>query len=145
LQKTYDLVMLTTGTDILRGDETIEPRGATYAEKRETDRMRMLEFMQNTANPIDMQIIGVPGRAEILRSVANTFMDGQKIVPSEANIQAMLRQQQAQAAAQAQAQQVGQAAGGPPGAPGSPEAPEEVRNEPQEMARETDNMHRTAA
>jgi hypothetical protein len=63
IQKCYDMVLLTSDTDVIKGDEKIVVRGATTAEARETDRMRLLEFLQMTANPIDAQIIGVPGRA----------------------------------------------------------------------------------
>ena len=64
-------------------------------------RARQLEFLQATANPIDMQIVGPKGRAAVLRSVSsNMGMDGDEIVPSEDALNQM--QQQAAQAAQAQ-------------------------------------------
>lgn len=138
LQRTYDLVLLTTGTKILRGDESIEVQGATHAETRETDRMRMLEFLQYTNNPTDFGIIGVQGRAAVLRQVANTFMNGEQIVPSEAEIEAMVRQQQAAAQAAANGQAAVDAAG-------QAAAPEDQKTDPNAVAAETDNMHRVAA
>jgi hypothetical protein len=150
LKKTYDLILLTTGTDVLQGDENIVARGATYAEERETDRMRMIEFMQATTNPIDMQIMGIDGRATLLREVSNSFLpSGEEIVPSE---QAMMMRQQA---AQQQAAMQGALAGpGEPGAgdtgqgppvPGGPPQPNPTppRGVSQQMARPTDNMQRT--
>jgi len=80
--------------------------------QRETQRQRQLEFLQITANPIDMQITGVKGRAEVLRSVAAGIgLDGENIVPPEEEIKAM------------QAGPPGAPPGGPPGAPGGPGAP----------------------
>jgi hypothetical protein len=55
--------------------------------QRETDRARRLEFLQMTANPIDMGIVGPDGRAKVLRSIADDLgMDGEEIVPNEAEL-----------------------------------------------------------
>jgi hypothetical protein len=109
IQKCYDMVLLTSDTDVIKGDETIRVRGATTAEARETDRMRLLEFLQMTMNPIDTQIIGPQGRANVLRHVSDALgLHGEEIVPSEDELKS--RMMQAQVAA----------AGGPPGAPGGP-------------------------
>ena len=59
----YDMVMLTDTTGMLRGDESISVLGVNVAMQRETQRQRQLEFLQITANPIDMQITGISGRA----------------------------------------------------------------------------------
>lgn len=156
LRKTYDLVLLTTGNKVLRGDESIVVRGATFAEKRETDRMRELEFMQYTNNPTDLAIIGPTGRANMLRNIAGTFMGGDDIVPSKSEIEAQLRAQQAAAQAQA-AQQAIQGAANPeqeqeqgqaPGQKsngGSPTKPNAPKGQSQQLAEGTDNMHRTNA
>jgi hypothetical protein len=85
LELLYDYVMLTDNTGLLRGDEAIDVRGVTAALQKEQDRVRQLEFLQLTGNPIDMQIIGPQGRAAILREVAETLgMDHEQIVPDEA-------------------------------------------------------------
>src|SRR5690606_14594831 len=101
------MIMLTM-PGVFRGDEQIDVKGVNYAVKREQDRMRQLEFLQLTGNPLDMQIVGVEGRANVIRSIAsNLGLDHERVVPDDEQLRA---QQQA-----AQAQQ--QAAGGPPGAP----------------------------
>jgi hypothetical protein len=95
---------------MLTGEENIRVMGVSVAVQRETERSRQLEFLQATANPIDAQIIGPDGRAEILRSVASTIgLDGTKIVPSEDDLKA---KEQAQAQAAAQQQQMAQAGAG---------------------------------
>lgn len=119
LSMLYDMIMLTDQSGLLTGEETIRVMGVTVAIQRETQRARQLEFLQITANPLDVGIIGPKGRAAVLRSVAETIgMDGEEIVPSDEELQA----QQAAAAQQAQnaAQNAAQAQGGqkPTGATG---------------------------
>lgn len=95
----YDMVMLTDETGIFTGQEQVRVMGVNVAAQRETQRVRQLEFLQTTANPIDMSIIGPKGRAAVLRSVAQTIgLDGEKIVPSEDDLDK--QQQQAEMLAQ---------------------------------------------
>ena len=101
----FDMVMMTDQTGLLTGEEKVRVLGVQVAQQRETQRARQLEFLQLTANPIDMAIIGPKGRAQVLRNVATEIgLPGENIVPSEAD----LDKQQQQAAAAAGAQ------GGPP-------------------------------
>jgi hypothetical protein len=93
IQHLYDMVMLTDKGQTLRGDEEIMVKGVTMAVQKEQDRVRQLEFLNMTANPIDQQIIGPQGRAAILRKLAgNLGLDYEKIVPTDEDIQAMLAQ-----------------------------------------------------
>ena len=126
----YDMIMLTNPT-MFRGDECIVVKGVNSAVKREQDRMRQLEFLQVTgANPIDMQIIGPLGRANVLRSLAgNLGLEHERVVPTDAEIQALL------------APPPGAVPGAPPGAaPGAQQgqtpAPKEQRAGP-EAARQS--------
>ena len=48
LQRLYDTVLLTDESGRLQGDENIRVRGVTFANKRETERARILEFLQLT-------------------------------------------------------------------------------------------------
>ena len=108
LSSLYDMVMLTDETGLLSGQENIRVMGVTVAIQRETQRARQLEFLQTTANPIDIGIMGPTGRAEVLRSVAEGIgIPGNNIIPSadvlkEKEQQATMLQQQA---AQAQGDQ----------------------------------------
>jgi hypothetical protein len=92
LEMLYDMVMLTDpGT--LRGDENIVVRGVSNAIQKEQDRVRQLEFLNLTANPIDMQIIGPRGRAGVLRAVAeNLGLEYEDIVAEDEQVQQMLQQ-----------------------------------------------------
>ena len=99
----YDLVMLTDTTGLLTGDEEVKVLGVNVAVQKETQRARQLEFLQTTANPIDMQIIGPKGRAKVLRPVADGLgLPGDDIVPTDEQ----LNEQQQLAAHAAQAQGV---------------------------------------
>ena len=111
LRQLLDMVMLTDPSGMLTGQETVRVLGVTVALQKETQRSRQLEFLQITANPIDSQIVGVKGRAALLRSVSDTLgLDGQQIVPTEDELekQQQQMQQMAQAAAMAQGQQAPQ-------------------------------------
>lgn len=114
----------------LKGDVQIVARGANALMAKEAAQQKRGEFLAATANPIDMQIIGIKGRAQVLREVARALeMDTDKIVPSNEELEQkeILEKalQKQQALAQAQAIQMGQgemAPGGaaPGGVAGSP-------------------------
>src|ERR1035437_5106625 len=94
-----DLIMLTDTTGLLTGEEAITIQGVNVAIQRETLRQRQIEFLQATTNPMDEKIVGMKGRASVLRSVSSTIgLDGEQIVPSEQEIEQMAaaeKQQQA--------------------------------------------------
>ena len=107
LEQTYNLIMLTDDTGMLRGDEQIQVRGVNVAIAKEQDRLRRLEFLQMTANPIDHNIVGDEGRAAVLRSIAGDLaLPHEEVVPSREQMQAVVDNAQQmgdlQAAAQAQ-------------------------------------------
>jgi hypothetical protein len=92
----------------LKGDVEILARGATNLAVRETVNTRRVEFLNATANPIDIEIIGPEGRAAILREVAKGLqMPVDEIVPSREKMEvgAKLQAAQPQAPAQGQPQQ----------------------------------------
>jgi len=113
LRMLLDIVLMTDQSGLLSGEEQVVPKGVAVAVQRETMRQRQLEFLQLTANPIDMQIIGPKGRASILRAVSSGIgLEGEEIVPSTDQMEA----QQAQAEQMAQMQ-------GKPGAEMQPPPP----------------------
>lgn len=132
LRDLYEFVMLTDTEKLFNGDERIVVKGVEVAMQKETDRVRQLEFLSITGNPIDMNIVGVKGRAAILRTLAgNLGMPGETIIPTEEELTAKEEEQRKlqmmeQAAAQAQGDQAT--------APGSTGAGR--------IGEETDNMQR---
>lgn len=92
----------------LKGDVNIVARGALSLTVKEAAQVRRNEFLAATANPIDMQIIGLDGRAELLRQSASSLdMDASKIVPSVSVLKVRAAQAAQAQAAQAAAQQQG--------------------------------------
>lgn len=69
--------------ETIKGDAQVVARGAVNLAVKETVNMRRVEFLNATANEIDMGIIGANGRAAILREVAKGLeMPTDQIVPS---------------------------------------------------------------
>jgi hypothetical protein len=103
LQALHELVLL-TGLAEVGGDDTIRVKGVSLAMAREQDRQRQLEFLQMTMNPMDQEIVGVRGRATILRELSESL--GIPIeLPSDDELQQKEQQQQQMLAAQAQGSQ----------------------------------------
>lgn len=101
--------------ETIKGDVKVVARGIHSLTVREAAQVRRTEFLQATGNPVDMQIIGMEGRAAVLREVAKSLeMDVDKVVPDPARIRANMAVQQMQQAAMAQQ--------APPG-PQDPQAP----------------------
>lgn len=102
LQSLYDILMLTDSDPdapgALRGDEAIEVKGVAVAIQRETERQRQIEMLQATANPMDAKIMGVQGRAKLLRMVAKGLgLEGEQIIPDAEQLAAMEREERAAA------------------------------------------------
>ena len=95
----------------LKGDINIVARGALSLTTKEAAQVRRNEFLAQTMNPVDMQIVGLEGRAELLRAAAkNLDLDADAIVPSASMMKIKtLQQQQAMMQQQQMAQQQQQA------------------------------------
>lgn len=110
----------------VKGDFKVVSKGALGLVHKEQIQMRRNEFLQATANPVDLQIIGVEGRSYLLRELASSLqMDTDKIVP-DVEVLKFKQQQQAeqQMAMQVMAAQQQEALPAPEGAPApGPEVP----------------------
>lgn len=111
VERAYQWKLQYDQTAKLRGDLNVRARGALSLVAKETANVRLNEFLAATGNPIDMQIIGMGGRAELLRhAVRRLDINTDKVVPSETEMKAQVMAQQ-QMAMQQQAmmqQQQGQ-------------------------------------
>lgn len=130
VEQLYDLIMVTgVGGVPLRGDESIVVRGAATVVAREAERARQLEFLGLTANPIDMQITGIEGRAAVLREISKGLgLPGSDVVPTREQFQE--RQRQTLAAQKANAEVGAQGDGNAPGKPADSTAPIENTVQP---------------
>jgi hypothetical protein len=61
---------LTRPDVVMEGDISVVARGAVELMQREVLRMRRIEFLNITNNPLDQQLVGVEGRFNLLKEVA---------------------------------------------------------------------------
>jgi hypothetical protein len=109
--------MLFNEDENIKGDVVIKARGVSALLVKEQVAQKRMELLAATANPIDAQIMGPEGRANIIRRTAQSLdMDGSDLVPSDAEIRQreLMAQMQQQAAAQAAQQQAQAPTGGGP-------------------------------
>ncbi|WP_428558540.1 MAG: hypothetical protein ACP59X_12025 [Solidesulfovibrio sp. DCME] len=112
-------VMLYDPDPSIKGDVEIVALGSSAMMVKEQQQLRRNEFMQTTANPVDLQIMGVAGRAQLLReSLKSLDFTPDKIIPAEEELQ---RREQAQQQAAQNQMRMGQLGGQPP--PASQGAP----------------------
>ena len=111
LTRLFDFKMQYDPEFDFRGDLNIMARGALSLQVKEAANQARMQFLQMTMNPIDQQIMGVEGRAAVLREVAKGMnMHTDDVVPSLSTFRVkQLMEQQAQ-------MQLAQQ-GGAPGAP----------------------------
>jgi hypothetical protein len=111
IEQTFTNEMLYNPDDSIKGDCITVPRGAAAILIKESAQQRRTQFLGMTGNPIDMQIIGLKGRAALLRETASAMeLPVDDIVPSEEEMEQKEAAQAQAAQAQAQAQaQAGQA------------------------------------
>lgn len=90
LEQQYFYNMITSKDPSVQGDSQIVARGAKALLLKDIAQMRRNEFLAMTANPIDLEIVGIEGRANMLRETAKDFnMDG--VVPSRERIKALAK------------------------------------------------------
>ena len=100
LERFYVFNMLYDEDESIKGDVQIVPRGAMALIVKEQTQMKRQEFMNATANPVDLQIIGIRGRARLLREVAQSLsIPVDKVVPSDEELEAQMKAAADQAAA----------------------------------------------
>lgn len=108
---------LTRPDVVMEGDISVVARGAVELMQKETLRMRRLEFMNITNNPIDQQLVGVEGRYHLLRELARDLgMPLSDTIPID---QATIKQIQQANLMAAMGQMQGPPAGTPPPQGGS--------------------------
>ncbi|MCK5020364.1 MAG: hypothetical protein KAS32_25225 [Candidatus Peribacteraceae bacterium] len=87
------------------GDITVVPIGSSVLTIKGFEAMRRNEFLTVTANPIDQEIMGVEGRADILRTMAEDMGFAGNVIPSNYEIKKKMEAKAAAAAQQAQVDQ----------------------------------------
>jgi len=84
IERFYVHIITHTDDQEMLGDCRIVARGSLALIVKEQMQARRQEFLNNTNNPVDLQIIGIQGRARLLRAVAQALdLPTDKVVPSE--------------------------------------------------------------
>jgi len=105
VQRLYTHNMMYNPDPYIKGDFRIVSKGTMGLIAKEQLQIRRNEFLQATANPVDLQIVGAEGRAYLLRELAKGLqMDTDKIVPSPEMVKFKAQQVMAAQAAQAPSQ-----------------------------------------
>ncbi len=95
IESVYIHNMLFDPDENIKGDLQIKPLGTKNLFTKEQAQVRRNEFLLTTNNPADLEIMGMEGRAAILREVSKSLnMRPEKIVPSEDVIRNKVLQQQ---------------------------------------------------
>ncbi|CAB4197168.1 hypothetical protein UFOVP1304_42 [uncultured Caudovirales phage] len=97
VERFYVHNMLYNPDPFIKGDFRVVAKGAMGLIAKEAVQSRRNEFLAATANPVDLQIIGMEGRAYLLREMAAGLqMDTDKIVPSPEMLKFKQQQMQMQ-------------------------------------------------
>jgi hypothetical protein len=88
LMRQFELNMLNPAVpEDYKGDVRVKARGILALIVKEQMAQARMEFLRSTANPVDLQIIGVRGRANLLRAAAAaTQIPESDILPSDAEL-----------------------------------------------------------
>lgn len=160
IERLYDYNMLYSSDPSVKGDAKVIARGSTALLAKEQRAMRMNEFLAQTNNPTDLQIVGLEGRAKMLKEAAtNMDIDTDGIIPDKEGLKELIAKIEAQ---QAALMQQGQNPGGTPGMvpPSAPQVADAAGNNagggaanlfanqpqgPQQPAPGTDGTHNPSA
>lgn len=74
-----------------QGDVNIVARASEYLIVQEMLQARRQEFLAMTNNPNDMAIMGIDGRAKVLREVAKGLKMNSDIIPEDADLEAKIK------------------------------------------------------
>lgn len=92
IERLYDFNMMYSDDETIKGDLRVIARGLSSVTVQETAQVRRNEFLQQTANPFDLQILGIEGRAELLRESAKGLnVNVDKIIPNPEKLRVQKR------------------------------------------------------
>jgi len=118
IRQLFRYAMLYHPDESIKGDVRVVAKGASALLVREQAQVRRNEFLQITNNPVDIQIMGMARRADLLRSTAETLsLEPDQIAPTRSEYEQQEAAQQQAAMLQQQQQSLPPAALGPDGSP----------------------------
>lgn len=128
IERIYDYNMAYDEDESHKGDCVIMARGSSSLVAKEQQLVRMRETLAMFNNPTDLQIMGLDGRAKLLKAAVKGLELGvDDIIPDDNKLKAMMAQIEQQQAAMMQQQQAMQ---GPKGVtpPANPESLDNAGN-----------------
>lgn len=88
LEMMYDHNMMYHEDDTVKGDCQVVARGANAMLMRDSARQSHMAMLELTNNPEDRQIMGVEGRAKLLKAVFDTYPDiDDGVIPNDETIE----------------------------------------------------------
>ena len=88
LKMMYDHNMLTSDDQSIKGDCQVIARGANAMLMRDSSRQSHMAMMELTNNDVDRQIMGLAGRAKLLKAVFDTHPDIEAgVIPHEEDLE----------------------------------------------------------
>lgn len=91
----FEDLMLNDPDEKIKGDLKVNAVASTAMVNKERQAMRQNNLLQTVTNPMDHQIIGMQGRAEMLRQLfRNNDIDSKGIIPTDSDIKKIMMQQQ---------------------------------------------------
>lgn len=96
----FHSLLIRDNDNIFTGDINVIARGSDALTMKGAEQMRRNEFLQTTANPIDQEIMGIHGRAAILRKTAEDLGLPENLIPGRQELK-VIQKKKEEAAAQA--------------------------------------------
>lgn len=88
LQMMYDTNMMYHPDETIKGDAQVVARGANAMLMRDSSRASHMAMLELTNNPEDRQIMGIEGRARLLKAVLDSYPDIEDtIIPTDEDIE----------------------------------------------------------
>lgn len=92
IMKMFEHNMLYDDDESIKGDVTVDPQGILAMIIKEQMASQRMEYLAATANPIDQEIMGMEGRANLLRAAAEPLQMGpREIIPPDDKIRDLAR------------------------------------------------------
>jgi len=92
IRRQWTMNMLYDADETIKGDVNIVARGALALFVKEQTALRRMEILSGTNNPVDMQIFGLTGRANLWREMFKSVnLSPEGVIPTEQELNQRLQ------------------------------------------------------
>lgn len=93
IKRLYELNMMYHPDESIKGDANVIASGSSSLIAKEQRQVRQSELLATTNNPVDLQIMGIEGRANLLReTVKDMDLKVDDVIPNQDKIMAQAKQ-----------------------------------------------------